>query len=66
MKSCSPGFISLVMNLILSFLFTVISSQNYTSCPTDFPQVILHNTKHPNFGKTENGGGEQVGWNPTM
>ena len=36
-----PGFNSLVMNLILSFLLTVISSQSYTWYPTGVPQVIL-------------------------
>lgn len=50
-----PGLNSLVMNLILSFLLTVIAAGSSTQCPTDFPQVILNHTKHSNFGKSKNG-----------
>lgn len=41
-----PELNSLVVNLILSILLTVLESQSYTQCPTDFPQVILNHTKH--------------------
>lgn len=54
-----PGFNSLVMDLILSFFFTVILSHSYTRWPPDFSQVNLHNTKHPNFGQTENEGEDE-------
>lgn len=50
-----PEFNSLVMNLILSFLLTVIASKSYTQCPGDFPQVILNHSKHSNFGKSKTG-----------